>query len=156
MSMNTGGYIVSAEQGPVWEMEPGRPTTFKLLSGQTGGSVAVFEEVVPIEAGTPLHLHRTSDEIIYILTGELMVKIGNSTTHVSAGAWMFIARGTPHGWKNRGPEPVQAAFIFSPADDAKFFEELRLLARPIPSIDSATLEALCKQHGYELIAFDWD
>jgi len=46
--------------------------------------------------------------------------------------------------------------MFSPADGAKFFEELRLLARPIPSIDPATLWALCERHGYELVSFDWE
>jgi hypothetical protein len=41
--------------------------TFKLLSEQTAGSVSVFEQVVPIGAGTPLHIHRTSDEVIHLL-----------------------------------------------------------------------------------------
>jgi hypothetical protein len=28
-------HIVPPQQGPVWDMEPNRPTTFKLLSEQT-------------------------------------------------------------------------------------------------------------------------
>ena len=136
-------------------MEPGRPTTFKLTSEQSGNSVAVFEEIVPVGAGTPLHIHHTSDELIHLLSGELTIKLDNSITNVSAGTWVFIARGTAHGWRNRGLEPAHAAFIFSPADGARFFEELRLLARPVLSIDPATLEALCRQHGYELISFEW-
>jgi hypothetical protein len=47
MAATANACIVSREQGPVWDMEPGRPTTFKLVSGQTGGSVSVFEESCP-------------------------------------------------------------------------------------------------------------
>jgi hypothetical protein len=31
-------HISPPQQGPVWDMEPGRPTTFKLLSEQTENS----------------------------------------------------------------------------------------------------------------------
>ena len=67
MATHTQGYIVAPEHGPVWDMEAGRLTTFKLLSEQTDDSVAVFEEVVPVGGGTPLHIHHTSDEVIYVL-----------------------------------------------------------------------------------------
>jgi quercetin dioxygenase-like cupin family protein len=156
VALTTKVCIVSPEEGPVWDMEPGRPTTFKLLSEQTGGSVSVFEELVPVGAGTPLHIHRTSDETIHLLAGELKIRLGTQVTTIGAGTWVFISRDTAHGWKNCGQEPVRAAFMFSPADGAKFFEELRLLARPIPSIDPVTLEVLCKRHGYELVSFDWE
>jgi quercetin dioxygenase-like cupin family protein len=136
-------------------MEPGRVATFKLLSKQTEGSVAVFEESVPVGAGTPLHIHHTSDEVIYISTGTLTIKLGEQVTHANAGSWIFIPRGVAHAWKNPGPASTYAAFIFNPADGAQFFEELQRLARPIPDIDPASLEALCRQHGYELVAFDW-
>jgi quercetin dioxygenase-like cupin family protein len=156
VAITAGGCIVSPEQGPVWDMEPGRPTTFKLLSEQTGGSVSVFEELVPVGAGTPLHIHRTSDEVIHVLAGELTIKLGIRVTTIGAGTWVFISRGTAHGWKNRGKAPVRAAFVFTPSDGAMLFEELRLLAQPIPSINPKTMEALCKRHGYELISVDWE
>ena len=156
MALSLNSCIVSQEQGPVWDMEPGRPTTFKLLSEQTGGSVSVFEELVPVGAGTPLHIHRTSDEVIHVLAGELTIKLGIHVTIIGAGTWVFIPRTTSHGWKNRGQAPVRAAFVFTPSDGAKFFEELRLLTQPIPSIDPEALEALCKSHGYELVSLDWE
>lgn len=155
MTTSTASLIVSPGQGAVWDMEPSRAATFKLLSEQTGGSVAVFEESVPSGAGTPLHIHHTSDEVIYISTGVLTIKLGEQATNGNAGTWVFIPRGLAHAWMNPNPTPAHAVFIFSPADGAKFFEELQLLARPIPDIDPATLEVLCRQHGYELVSFDW-
>lgn len=41
MALTAKVCIVSPEQGPVRDMEPGRPTTFKLLSEQTSGIVKV-------------------------------------------------------------------------------------------------------------------
>ena len=57
-------------------MEPGRPAAFKLMCEETGGNIAVFEEVVPPGGGTPLHIHRTSDEVIYVVSGEFAFRLG--------------------------------------------------------------------------------
>ena len=100
-------------------MEPGRPTTFKLLSDQTDGSVAVFEEVVPPGMGTPLHIHPISDEVIYLLAGEFTFKIGDQVTKGGAGTCVFIPHGTPHGWRNTGGMVGKAVYTFAPADNAK-------------------------------------
>jgi quercetin dioxygenase-like cupin family protein len=155
MTTNAFRYVVAGEQSPVWEMEPGRPTTFKLLSEQTGDSVAVFEEVVPVGSGTPLHIHHTSDEVIYVLAGELTFKIDGQMTGAGSGDCVFIRRGIAHAWRNSGNVAGRAVFAFTPAAGAKFFESLRLLAIPVTEVDPATLETLCRQHGYELISFDW-
>jgi quercetin dioxygenase-like cupin family protein len=152
------GRIVSPAQGLNFEMGPGRSITYKLLSEQTGDSLSVFEETVPPGAGTPLHIHRTSDEVIHLLTGELTIKLGTEVTTISPGTWIFIPRGTTHGWKNRGDVPVRASYTFTPSDGAKVFEEARLLG-PIPSDNPATMAkfgALMKRYGYELVALEWD
>jgi hypothetical protein len=47
-------------------MAPGRTAALKLLNEDTGQSVMAFEEVTPIGGETPLHLHRDSDEVMYI------------------------------------------------------------------------------------------
>jgi quercetin dioxygenase-like cupin family protein len=155
MSGNESGRIVGPDAGPVWDMELGRPTTFKLTSEETGGRVAVFEESVPPAAGTPLHIHHVSDELIHLLTGELTVKLGSRTTSIGSGTWVFIPRGTPHGWRNSGVVAARASFVFTPADSAKFFEQLRLLAQPIPSIPAEVLGDLSQRYGYELVSLEW-
>jgi quercetin dioxygenase-like cupin family protein len=121
--------IVSAEQGPVWQMETGdkRPMIFKLLSQHTGGSISVFEETVPVGAGTPLHIHHNSDEIIHLVAGELTIKLGTQNSTITAGAWAFIPRGTTHGWRNRGKASARAAYVFTPSNGATCFEEMRTL-----------------------------
>jgi quercetin dioxygenase-like cupin family protein len=93
-------HIVPPQQGPVWDMEPGRPTTFRLLRKQTNNSVALFEEVVPAGSGTPLHIHHTSDEMIYVLEGGFTFKLGEHVTDGGDGTLVFIPRGTAHAWRN--------------------------------------------------------
>jgi uncharacterized cupin superfamily protein len=51
-----------------------------VLNGQTAESVMMFEEVAPAETETPLHIHQDSDEIAYVLSGEITFKIGDETT----------------------------------------------------------------------------
>ncbi len=58
--MSKNGMVVLPGQELVWQMEPDRTATFKLLSEQTGDSVAIFEELIPAGFGTALHLHHTS------------------------------------------------------------------------------------------------
>jgi quercetin dioxygenase-like cupin family protein len=143
--------IVLPGQGPVWNMEAGRPTTFKLLSDQTQDSIAVFEEIVPVGGGTPLHIHPSSDEVIHLLEGEFTFKIAEQVTNVGAGTWVLIPRGTAHAWKNTGSEAGRAFFIFTPAQNAKFFEELRKFDLPMWSIDPAKFELYGQRYGYELV-----
>lgn len=155
MEKQVPDFIVGPEQGFVWEMEPGRPTTFKLLSEQTGDSIAVFTEEVPIGAGTPVHIHPTSDEVIYLLAGEFTFKIGEQITKGCAGTFVFIPRGKAHTWRNTGREPGKAVYIFTPAEGAKFFEALSRLQIPITSVVPETLSSYCQLYGYQLISFDW-
>lgn len=107
MALTAKVCIVSPEQGPVWDMEPGRPTTFKLLSDQTSGSMSVFEELVPVGAGTPLHIHRTSDETIHLLAGELKIKLGTQVTTIGAGTWVFIPQTPLTGGKTVAKSPSE-------------------------------------------------
>ena len=149
------GYVVGPDEGPVWDMETARPAAFKLLSDQTGGAIAVFEEVVPPGGGTPLHIHHTSDEVIYVVSGEFAFRLGEISKQVSGGSWVFIPRGSVHGWRNSSSTNGRVFFIFTPGAGAKAFEEMRFQGIPMPDIDPATREAIFERHGYEFITADW-
>jgi quercetin dioxygenase-like cupin family protein len=93
------GLVVSAEAGINWEMSPGRSIRYKLMSDQTGDEFSTFEETAPAGAGTPLHIHRTSDEVIHLMSGELIVRLGANAIIANPGAWIYIPRGMTHGWR---------------------------------------------------------
>lgn len=155
MSMETKGYVVPEDEGEAWEMEPGRRAVFKLLAKQTGGSVAVFEEVVPVGAGTPLHIHSTSDEVLYVKSGIFTLQLRNEQHRVSAGTWIFIPLGSVHGWRNSGDERGELLNVFTPAAGAGAFEQMRLQGKPIPEVDPRVRDEIFDRNGYQFITWDW-
>src|SRR6266571_3892087 len=52
-------------------MVPGRSAALKLVGGQTADSVMLFEETAPSGTETTFHLHRDSDEVAWVLSGEI-------------------------------------------------------------------------------------
>lgn len=155
MSATAAGYIATRTDGPVWDMAPGRPAVFKLLCDQTGGSIAVFEEVLPPGSGTPLHIHYTSDEVIHFYSGKFIVRLGEETKQVGEGDWVFIPRGLLHGWRNVGDTDGRAFFIFTPGSGAKTVEEMRFLGKFAIDIDPADRDEIWKRYGTEFVTRDW-
>jgi mannose-6-phosphate isomerase-like protein (cupin superfamily) len=52
------------------------------------------------------HAHADMDEILYIVAGEGMVRIHDSSSVVTAGSLSIIPRGVPHTIERRGKNPV--------------------------------------------------
>ena len=143
---NPNGLIVMPGEGPVRNMAPGRAATLKLLSGETDDSVMMFEEIAPVGTVTSLHLHHDSDEVAYVLGGEITFKIGDLVTIGGPGTSAFIPRDVPHAWKSTGAEPGRVLFLYTPARAGKLFEEL--LNR---SVDDRELAYVAERHGWEIV-----
>jgi len=123
------GLIVPPGGGSILSMAPGRSAALKLLGGDTADSIMLFEETAPAGTETTFHLHRDSDEVAYVLSGEITFKIGDEVTVGGPGTCAFLPRGVPHAWKNTGTETARVLFLYTPADAGGFFEE-QLAGRP--------------------------
>jgi quercetin dioxygenase-like cupin family protein len=145
--MDAEGVVVLPGQGPVWDMAPGRSATLKLQSGETAESVMMFEEAAPVGTVTNFHIHRDSDEVAYVLTGEITFKIGDHVTVGGPGTCAFMPRGVAHAWKSTGVETGRVLFIFTPAEAGKAFEELQRLQRPVGSMAAQIFQ----RHGAEVV-----
>ncbi len=123
--MEAKGCVVLPGHAPVLAMStPGRSVTLMLQSEATAESVMMFEETVPVgTAGGPFHLHRDSDEVMYVISGEITCKIGDRVTVGGPGTCAFMPRGTAHAWKNTGAETARILFMYTPAGAGKWFEE---------------------------------
>jgi quercetin dioxygenase-like cupin family protein len=152
--MDTKGFVVLPGQAPVLQMStPGRSSTLMLQSEATAESVMMFEETVPAgTAGGPFHLHRDSDEVIYVLSGEITCKIADQVTVGGPGTSAFIPRGVAHAWKNTGADAARILFMYTPAGAGKWFEELSRSSRPWASMDDRERAASFRRHGWENIA----
>ena len=94
------GLIVPPGGGSILSMAPGRSAALKLLGRETGDSIMLFEETAPAGTDTTFHRHRDSDEVAYVLSGEITFKIGDEVTVGGPGTCAFLPRSVPHAWKN--------------------------------------------------------
>lgn len=144
------GMVIPPEGGELLSMAPGRSSLLKLLSGETDGSVMLFVETAPPGTETTMHLHRGSDEVAYVLKGEISFKIGDEVTKGGPGSCAFLPRGVAHAWKNTGAETGQVLFLYTPAGAGRFFEEQ--VARPLTgTANGPEAIALRERHGWEVV-----
>jgi mannose-6-phosphate isomerase-like protein (cupin superfamily) len=96
-----------------------------LGAGRRSCSRQVYPVVDAVEAqGTPLHLHRATDETFYVLEGTLGFRVGQQTMKLSEGAFVFVPKGLEHEWWNGDTTPVRLLTTLSPAGFERYFEEL--------------------------------
>ena len=142
----TKGIVVPAGGGTHCEDTPGRFFDLKLLAEQTGGSIMLFEETVPARTKSWFHLHHDSDEVAYVLSGEITFKIGDEVTAGGPGTCAFVPRGVQHAWKNSGPGTGRALFLYTPAAAGRYVEEM--FEREAP-LSEAERDRELQRHGWE-------
>jgi len=127
----TKGFVVPAGGGKHLDMAaPGRFAALKLVGHETNESIMLFEETVPVGTKSLFHLHRDSDEVAWVLAGEITFKIGDEVTVGGPGTCAFFPRNVPHAWKSTGRETGRVLFMYAPAAAGGYVEEL-LNHRPI-------------------------
>jgi quercetin dioxygenase-like cupin family protein len=98
--------------------------TIKASAADTGGAFALIEAIVPPQAGPPPHLHRREDEAFYVLDGELEFQVDGRRISAGAGAWVTLARGSLHTFKNVGTKPARMLIVLTPAGLENYFLEV--------------------------------
>src|ERR1700675_2626225 len=148
--MDTQGFVVLPGQAPVLAMSaPGRSATLMLESEATAESVMMFEETVPAgTAGGPFHLHRDSDEEMYVLSGEITCKIGDRVTVGRPGTCAFIPHGVAPVWMNTGSETARILFMYTPAGAGKWFEERSRSPHPWDAMYEGERAEFFRRHGW--------
>src|SRR2546430_13342533 len=143
----TKGLVVPAGGGKHLDMTaPGRFAALKLLGHETNESIMLFEETVPVGTKSLFHLHRDSDEVAWVLAGEITFKIGDDVTVGGPGTLAVFPRNVPHAWKNTGSETCRALFLYTPAAAGGYVEEL--LEGPAGPITGGGSKKICE--GYRL------
>ena len=146
--MPTKGFVVSAGGGKHFNSPtPGRSFALKLLGGETGESVMMFEETMPAGTASLFHLHRDSDEVAWVLAGEFTFRIGDEVTVGGPGTCAFMPREVPHAWKNTGGETGRVLFLYTPAAAGGLVEELSE-HRPV---DADEHDRLFQRYRWEVV-----
>lgn len=76
----------------------GGRVVFKVTAGQADGEYAIIHDRMPRGKTTPLHLHETFDETMYVISGELLVHLDGKEYTAGAGSVASMPRGVPHAF----------------------------------------------------------
>ena len=147
--MSGKGFVVPSGGGSVLSMAPGRSAALKLLGRETGDSIMLFEETAPSGTETTFHLHRDSDEVAWVLSGEITFKIGDEVTVGGPGTCAFMPRGVPHAWKTTSADTGRVLFLYTPAKAGGFFEER--LTQPEGMANGPEANEMRRRHGWEIV-----
>jgi mannose-6-phosphate isomerase-like protein (cupin superfamily) len=145
----TKGFVVPAGGGTPLDMAaPGRFAALKLLGHETNGSIMMFEETLPPGTKSLFHLHHDSDEVAWVLAGEITVLIGDQISVAGPGTCAFFPRGVQHAWKNSGSETGRVLFLYTPAAAGAYLES-RLRRPPATSLGDAERKAELERYRWE-------
>ncbi|WP_461088334.1 cupin domain-containing protein [Spirosoma gilvum] len=87
----------------------------KISTQDTNGDLFVFESTRLKEGGPSHHYHFNQDEWWYVLQGEFLIKVGETTYHAKAGDSVFGPRMVPHSFAKVGEGEAKLLMIFQPA-----------------------------------------
>jgi len=115
----------------------------KASTAETGGLCTVWEgRIPPGTVGAGPHDHRGRDEFLYVLEGEVVLRLGDERHTARAGTFAFVPRDTIHGFHNQRAESAALLVMHHPAGFEQFLEEMqRLTARQGSSAEKAALAA---------------
>src|SRR5258708_24940187 len=146
--MDTPNVAIASEQAAT---PPGRSSSLKLRGAETGGSIMMFGQTVPAGTKSTFHLHHDSDEVAYVLSGEVTFKIGDEVTVGGPGTCAFVPRGVPHAWKSTGAATARVLFLYTPAKAGGLIEEQQRTGRKFASTNEHELAEILARHGWELL-----
>jgi quercetin dioxygenase-like cupin family protein len=96
-----------------------------LLRGEdTADRCAVVENTIPAGyAGPPLHFHERTDELVYLVDGELTFRLGDDVFVAEPGAVVHLPRGCVHSFANLSDRPATLV-NFCTAGAERFFDDM--------------------------------
>lgn len=134
----------------------GTLVTERVTPEETDGAYSLTEHLLPPTYETPYHLHRSEEEVFYVLEGELTLYTENGTFTANPGETVVLPREQPHGYRVTSDEPVRKLVLLSPAGFEGFFREAGETARTreLPEAgepDFEKLEALAPKYDLEIL-----
>src|SRR5262245_59622283 len=91
-----GGETVTSSGGSSVEM--------KVESSQSGGEYGTVLWTVRAGEEPPLHTHSREDELLYVVQGQLIARVGDARVEVGPGAYAARPRGVPRTTQGAGDQ----------------------------------------------------
>lgn len=118
------GFVVRAAEGITKLINGGQETfSVKVTGKDTNGRLSLMEGEVSPGFGNLPHAHGGEDEAFLVMSGEFRFINGNQTIDAGPGDFIYIPRGTRHGFKNLSTRPAKLLVFYTPAGAEEFFLE---------------------------------
>jgi quercetin dioxygenase-like cupin family protein len=132
--------------------------TFRATAVETEGLLSLVDTTTAPGQGTPPHLQRDDAEAFYVLEGEYEFILGEQSVTRGPSSFIFVPRGTPHGFRNAGSSPARMLIINLPGGlHENFFAEAGepvADASVFPAMtppDVPRIVAACARYGIEML-----
>ncbi len=135
-------YFLNSGEGPTLKVL-NASACVKATSEQTSGLFNLFEVECPGGFTTSIHIHYAEEVSVFVLQGDLVVFWGEERRHATAGAYIFLPRGTPHGFLVEAEKTARFLYATLPASFDQF-----LNANSVRSQDASTNAA---RHKIEIL-----
>ncbi|RZN33500.1 cupin domain-containing protein [Bradyrhizobium sp. Leo121] len=87
----------------------GSSIEIKVESSQSGGDYGAVLWTVRAGEEPPMHTHSREDELVYVVEGQLIARVGDSRVEVGAGSYAALPRGVPHTIEVVGDQAILLA-----------------------------------------------
>lgn len=105
------------------------------------------------DSGPVLHSHAAVDEAFFVVSGTLEVQLGENRHQASAGAFIWVPRGTAHTFANAGEDQVHVLALAMPGGiENMLAEQFAHISTAQDGPDPSILSAIGERHGAPTLA----
>ena len=112
--------LTGPDGGETITTSAGSSAEIKVRSGQSGGDYGAVRYTVRAGDEPPLHTHSREDELVYVVEGRLVARVGDARIEVGPGAFAALPRGVAHTIEVIG-EQATLLLTFVPGGLERFF-----------------------------------
>jgi mannose-6-phosphate isomerase-like protein (cupin superfamily) len=108
----------------------GQRMTFQVTAEDSDGALVRIDSFNPPGPFEPVHIHPGQESSTEVVSGALVLVVGGREIRLGPGDRDVVPAGTPHTFRNEGPEEAHSIMEFRPAlKIAECFETLFALAQ---------------------------
>ena len=108
------GFVLGPREGPAYGFH-GAHVVIKASAAHTLGQLGVMESDYPSGLVVSPHVHEGEDEMLYVLAGELTGFCDDDGCIATPGSFVFVPRGSCHGFAVTSAAPARVLVITGPS-----------------------------------------
>lgn len=121
----------------------------KATHDETGGAFSLLETDEAPDFATTLHIHHDAAEAFYVLQGEYTIFVEGRQFVCSAGSFIFIPAGVPHGFRVSTTRSRKLN-LYAPAAMVGYFDDLSEAVKQ-GTVDPVHRSEIAARHAMEVL-----